>query len=133
MPTLILKLVPGDKGITKCRLCNPLKAQNLKLQSVVINKQANGYAGSQLYIRLPFASASQIHSSDHRGFLSVPTAISTSGMEIHNFSEGLPIESDNIPEIFECLLLKHDMTPFTANTNLHSVHLYFSYETHSLF
>ena len=133
MPTLHLLLQPGDKGITKCLLSNPLKAQKLHLHSVVINKQAAGYAGSQIFVRLPFASASQIHSNHQRGFLCLPTQISTSGMEVHNFSDGLPIECDNIPESFECQLLQSDMTPFTSNTDLLDVHLYFGYETASLF
>ena len=134
MPTLALRLTPNShKGITKCLLSNPLKAQNLRLHSVVINKQAAGYAGDHILIRLPFASASQFHTNEKKGFIHIPTQISSSGMETHNFSDGLPIECDNIPESFEAVLLKNDMTPFTSNANLVSVDIYFGYETHSLF
>ncbi len=134
MPTLHIRLTPNShKGITKCELSNPLKAQKLELHSVVINKQANGYAGNCIYIRLPFASASQVHTTDKKGFLLIPTAISASGMETHNFSDGLPIECDNVPETFEAQLLNHDMTPLTSNANIVAVDLYFGYKTHSLF
>ena len=134
MPTLHLRLTPNtNNGITKCFLSNPLKAQKFKLHSIVINKQNNGYAHGHLYLRIPFADASQIHTSDKKGFLLVPTAKSASGMETLTFSDGLPVEASNIPEVFECQLLQADMTPFTSNSNLLSVDLYMGYETHSLF
>lgn len=134
MPTLHIRLTPNShKGITKCELSNPLKAQKLELHSVVINKQAAGYAGNCIYIRLPFASASQVHTTDKKGFILIPTAISSGGMETHNFSDGLPIECDNVPETFEAQLLNHDMSPLTSNANIVSVDLYFGYITHSLF
>jgi len=134
MPTLHLRLTPNaNNGITKCLLSNPLKAQKFRLHSIVVNKQSNGYNHGHIYLRIPFATASQVHTTDKKGYLLIPTAKSTSGMEIHNFSDGLPIEADNIPQSFECQLLQADMTPFTSNTNLLSVDLYYGYESHSLF
>jgi len=133
MPTLHLRLTPNTNGITKCLLSNPLKAQKFRLHSIVINKQSNGYNHGHIYLRIPFATASQVHTSDKKGYLLVPTAKSKSGLEIQNFSDGLPIEADNIPQSFECQLLQADMTPFTSNTNLLAVDLYYGYESHSLF
>ena len=134
MPTLHLKIVPtANSGINKVLLSNPIRSQNLTLQSVIINKVGTGYAKSQIYIRLPFLSANQFHSGDKLGFLSFPTQKSTAGIEIFSFGGGLKLETDHIPEVFECQLLDEDLTPITSSTHFTSIDLYFSYDTHSLF
>ena len=86
MPTLHIRLIPGPIGITKCELSNPLKSQNLRLQSVVTNKSGAGYTGNHYYVRLPFASASQIHTTDKKGYLLIPSKASASGLEKFSFS-----------------------------------------------
>jgi len=134
MPTLHLKIVPtANAGINKVFLSNPIRSQNLTLQSVIINKAGAGYAKSQVYIRLPFLSANQFHSGDKLGFLSFPTQVSTAGIESTSFGGGLKLETDHIQEVFECQLLDGDLAPMTSATHFTSVDLYFSYDTHSLF
>tara|TARA_R110002049_G_scaffold80391_1_gene204425 strand:- start:4040 stop:4444 length:405 start_codon:yes stop_codon:yes gene_type:complete len=134
MPTLHLKIVPNsNSGINKVFLSNPIRSQNLTLQSAIINKVGSGYAKSQIYIRLPFLSANQFHSGDKLGFLSFPTQKSTAGIESYTFGGGLKLETDHIPEVFEAQLLDEDMSPLTSTTHFTSIDLYFSYESHSLF
>ncbi len=133
MPTLILRMSPGPEGITKIHLSNPLRSQNLTLQYAAINKIANGYTQNHIFVRLPFASASQIHNPTRRGYLLLPTQPSTAGLETHSFGGGLPVEADNIPEVFECQLLDGAGNPLTNAANIVSVDLFFAYETHSLF
>lgn len=134
MPTLHLKIVPTtNAGINKVFLSNPIRSQNLTLQSVIINKVGTGYAKSQIYIRLPFLSANQFHSGDELGYLSFPTQKSTAGIESHSFGGGLKLETDHVPEVFECQLLDEDLAPITSVTHFTSVDLYFSYDTNSLF
>ena len=134
MPTLHLKIVPtANSGINKVFLSNPIRSQNLTLQSVIINKAGAGFAKSQIFIRLPFLSANQFHSGDKLGFLSFPTQKSTAGIESYSFGGGLKLETDHIPEVFEAQLLDEDMSPITSSTHFTSIDLYFSYESHSLF
>ena len=134
MPSLHLKIVPtANSGINKVLLSNPIRSQNLTLQSVIINKVGAGYAKSQIYVRLPFLSANQFHSGDKLGFLSFPTQKSTAGIEIFSFGGGLKLETDHIQEVFECQLLDEDLAPITSSTHFTSIDLYFSYDTHSLF
>ncbi len=69
MPTLHLKIVPtANSGINKVFLSNPIRSQNLTLQSVIINKAGTGFAKSNVYIRLPFLSANQADSVHKLGF-----------------------------------------------------------------
>ena len=134
MPTLHLRLTPNaNNGKTTIKLSNPLKSQNFHLHSAIIVKTGTGYNGGHIYIRLPFASASQFHTSDKKGLLLIPTMPGVAGMEQHSFSDGLPLEVDALEEEFVCELLQNDLTPFTSSANLKSVDLYFGYETHSLF
>jgi len=134
MPTLHLKIVPtANSGINKVFLSNPIRSQNLTLQSVIINKAGTGFAKSQIFIRLPFLSANQFHSGDKLGYLSFPTQKSTAGIETISFGGGLKLETDHIPEVFECQLMDGDLSPMTSVTHFTSVDLYFSYDSHSLF
>ena len=134
MPTLHLKVQPSSKnGITKIFLSNPIRSQNLRLQSAIINKAGAGYAESQVFIRLPFLSANQFHSSDKLGYLTFPTQASTAGIETYNFGAGLNLETDHIPSVFEVQLLDSNVQGLTSSTHFTSVDLYFSYDTHSLF
>lgn len=134
MPTLHLKIVPTtNAGINKIFLSNPIRSQNLTLQSAIINKVGTGYAKSQVFVRIPFLSANQFHSNDKTGFLSFPTAKSTAALETLSFGGGLKLDADNVPEVFEVQLLDEDLAPITSTTHFTSIDLYFSYDTHSLF
>jgi len=133
MPVLHICLIPGPDGLTKIHLSNPLRSQKLRLEYAAISKAANGYAQNHLFIRLPFASASQIHTATRRGYLLLPTQASTTGLETHSFGSGLPVECDHIPEVFEAQILDSTGSPLTSATNIAAIDLYFSYETHSLF
>ena len=133
MPTLHLRLVPNaDNGINKVFLSNPIRSQNLTLQSCIINKEGASFAHSQIFIRIPFLSSSQFHSTDKLGYLTFPTMKNTKGLEILNFGN-LLMEADHIPEVFECQLLDGDLEGIKSDTNFTSVDLYFSYQSHSLF
>jgi len=133
MPTLHISLRPASQGINKIALSNPLRSQNLTLQYAVVNKAGAGFAHNQIFVRLPFASASQIHSSVRRGYLAIPTQASTAGMETHSFGSGLPVEADHVPEVFEAQILDANGDAITSNTHFTSLDLYFAYESHSLF
>ena len=134
MPTLHLRITPNSNaGINKVFLSNPIRSQNLTLQTAVINKAGASFAHSQIYLRLPFLSANQFHSGDKLGYLTFPTAKSTAGMEIMGFGGGLKLETDHIPAVFECQLLDGDLVGVTSSTHFTSVDLYFSYESSGLF
>ena len=134
MPTLHLRITPNSNlGINKVFLSNPIRSQNLTLQSAIINKAGASFAHSQIYLRLPFLSANQFHSGDKLGYLTFPTAKSTAGMEIMGFGGGLKLETDHIPAVFECQLLDGDLVGVTSSTHFTSVDLYFSYESSGLF
>ncbi len=133
MPTLHIRVSPGPDGLTKIHLSNPLRSQKLQLEYATISKSGNGYAQNHIFLRLPFASASQIHTATRRGYLLLPTQASASGLETHSFGSGLPVEADHIPEVFEAQLLDSTGAPITSSSNIAAVDLYFSYETHSLF
>jgi len=134
MPTLHLRITPNtNNGITKVFLSNPIRSQNLTLHSAIINKAGASFAHSQIYIRLPFLSSNQFHSTDRKGYLTFPTQKNTAGIETYNFGSGLLLETDHIPETFELQLLDGNSAAITSATNFTSIDLYFSYETHSLF
>ena len=134
MPCLHLRLTPNsNNGINKVFLSNPIRSQNFTLQTAIINKEGTGYAKSQIYVRLPMISSNQFHSGDKLGFLSFPTQKSTAGIEVLNFGDGLKMETDHIPEVFEAQLYDADLGGITSSTHFTSIDLYFSYDTHSLF
>ena len=95
MPTLHLKMTPQPNGITKISLSNPLRSQNFTLKYAVVNKIGAGFAHDHIFVRLPFASASQIHSSHRRGYLTLPTQASAAGMETHYLDFQLPMANPN--------------------------------------
>ena len=134
MPTLHLRITPNsNQGLNKVFLSNPIRSQNLTLQSAIINKAGASFAHSQIFVRLPFLSANQFHSGDKLGFLSFPTAKSTAGLETIGFGGGLKLETDHIPEVFECQLLDANLAGITSSTHFTSLDLYFSYESSGLF
>jgi len=133
MPTLHLRLVPtANNGIQKVFLSNPIRSQDLTLQSVVVSQKGNGYNQSAVYVRIPFLSSNQFHSGDKKGFLTFPVGHS-SGLDHFSFGSGLRLECDHIQEVFECQLLDASLAGITDDTHFTSIDLYFSYKSAGLF
>lgn len=133
MPTLHLRLVPtANNGIQKVFLSNPIRSQDLTLQSAVVSQKGNGYNQSSVYVRIPFLSSNQFHSSDKKGFLTFPVGHSA-GLDHFSFGSGLRLEADHIPEVFECQLLDSNLAGITDDTHFTSIDLYFSYKSAGLF
>jgi len=134
MPTLHIRALPNDNGgITKVRLSNDIRSQNLRLLMVVIHKPNANYSGDNIGVRLPFLSSNQFHSTLRKGELTFPTDKHTKYTQLE-FGSGLPLECDHIDEAMEIVLVDQDGAGITSTANvIDFVDLYFSYETHSLF
>lgn len=134
MPTLHIRALPNDNGgITKVRLSNDIRSQNLRLLHVVIHKPNSNYTGDSIGVRLPFLTSNQFHSTYKKGVLVFPTDKHSKHDHLV-FGTGLPLECDHIDEVMEIVLVDDDGVGITATANtIDYVDLYFAYETHSLF
>ena len=134
MPTLHCKIVPTtNQGINKLTLSNNIRSQKLTLQSAVITIDGTGFNHNAIYVRLPFLSSNQFHSTDQLGYLAFPVLKNTKQLQTFNFGGGLSMPCDHISETFEAQIFDEDLAGLTSSTHFTSIDLYFSYESAGLF
>lgn len=131
MPLLHLKIIPGSKGLTQFNIHQPIKAQNIYLRNAcAVLANAGATAGDSIKVDIPWLAGREVNTSDYNGFLTIPLDPDSKWTNI-NFD--VKLGNEHIPETFECQLLDNSNAPITATTNVKALHLYFQYETNSLF
>ena len=131
MPILHIKLTPANGGITKVILDRDIRSQEMVLRKAVIVKPNTTYSQGSFKVRLPFLAGNEIHSNDSRSFLTLPN---DAEKKFVSLDFNLKVGAEHIPNEFEAQVVDSTNTNITSTTNMYNeIHLYFDYNSNSLF